>query len=110
MPGGVRSVHIPHRPLLLLCLLFREKSAFANPLFSTRCALFQVPYPVSPLFASLTKTAGCIPTIPISEPASLLRASSGPHRLCVSSHGSLVTLFISPVTCPEDLHPPYYWS
>ena len=55
----------PHPPFLPLYLLFRAKSAFANPLFSMRCALFQVPYPVSPLLATLTKTAGCIPTIPI---------------------------------------------
>src|SRR6266850_88908 len=46
-------------------LTFRTKSTFANPLFSIRCALFQVPYPVSPVFATHTKTAGCIPTIPI---------------------------------------------
>ena len=32
-----------------------------------RYALFQVPYPVTPLLATLTKTAGCIPAIPILE-------------------------------------------
>src|SRR6266567_7674069 len=36
-------------------------------LFSTTYTLFQVPYLVSPLFATLTKTAGCVPTIPILE-------------------------------------------
>src|SRR6266446_2264824 len=34
---------------------------------STASALFQVPYSVSPLLAALTKTAGCIPTLPILE-------------------------------------------
>src|SRR5882672_6035083 len=34
---------------------------------STASALFQVPYPVSPLLAALTKTPGCIPTLPILE-------------------------------------------
>jgi hypothetical protein len=29
--------------------------------------LFQVPYPVSPVFATLTNTAGCAPTNPIPE-------------------------------------------
>jgi hypothetical protein len=33
--------------------------------FSIAYTLFQVPYPVSPLLATLTKTAGCTPTIPI---------------------------------------------
>jgi len=36
------------------------------PIFRT---LFQVPYPVSPLFVSLTKAAGCVPKIPILERA-----------------------------------------
>src|SRR6266478_3120559 len=43
------------------------KGHFFRPLFSTAYTLFQVPYPVSPLRATLTKTAGCIPTIPILE-------------------------------------------
>src|SRR5712692_3103858 len=47
------------RPLALSRLL--------SPLFSISSALFQVPYPASPLFATLTKTAGCVPTIPNSE-------------------------------------------
>ena len=38
-----------------------------TPFFSNTSELFQVPYPVSPLFATLTKTAGCIPTLPKSE-------------------------------------------
>src|SRR5712664_1062483 len=67
MPGGVGALRISRPPFLLLCSLFRTKSAFANRLFSIRCALFQVPYPVSPLLATHTKTAGCIPTIPIPE-------------------------------------------
>src|SRR5712664_1833504 len=60
---------------------FRQKSAFANPLFSARYALFQVPYPVSPVFATLTKTAGCVPTIPILELAASLPSTSSTLRL-----------------------------
>src|SRR6266481_7459997 len=67
MPGGVGALRISHPLFLLLSSLLSAKSAFANPLFSIRCALFQVPYPVSPLLATHTKTAGCIPTIPIPE-------------------------------------------
>ena len=46
---------------------FPIKSHFTNRLFSALCVLFQVPYPANPLLATLTKTAGCIPTIPIVE-------------------------------------------
>src|SRR5258708_39550352 len=46
-------------------------SVFEFPfLFSNGYALFHFPYPVSPVFATLTKTAGCVPTIPILELAS----------------------------------------
>jgi len=38
-----------------------------TPFKSVPSALFHFPYPLSPLFATLTKTAGCIPTIPILE-------------------------------------------
>ena len=38
-----------------------------TPSKSVPCALFHFPYPVSPVFATLTKTAGCVPTIPILE-------------------------------------------
>ena len=75
-------------PYILPALLaLSRKKCIANRLFSLRCALFQVPYLVSPVVATLTKTAGCIPTIPIlvhpgqllrREPASLLCASSAP--------------------------------
>ena len=36
-------------------------------MFSIACALFHFPYPPSPLLATLTKTAGCVPTIPNLE-------------------------------------------
>ena len=55
----------PAPPFSCLAPDLRAESAFANPLFSIGCALFQVPHPVSSLLATLTKTAGCIPTIPI---------------------------------------------
>src|SRR3989441_11014296 len=44
-------------------------------MFSIACALFHFRYPVRPVFATLTKTAGCVPTIPNLElPTSLPRA------------------------------------
>jgi len=36
-----------------------------RPCLPSSVPLFQVPYPVTPLFASLAKTAGCTPIIPI---------------------------------------------
>src|SRR2546425_1352054 len=36
-------------------------------MFSIACALLHFPYPPSPLLATLTKTAGCVPTIPNLE-------------------------------------------
>ena len=60
-------VAYPSASILASPLTLPRKKPFANPLFSLRYALFQVPYPVTPLFATLTKTAGCIPTIPILE-------------------------------------------
>jgi hypothetical protein len=38
-----------------------------RPMFSIAYTLFQVTYPVTPLLATLTKTAGCTPKIPILE-------------------------------------------
>src|SRR5882724_3345469 len=43
------------------------KCASATPFLSGDSALFHFPYPVSPVFATLTKTAGCVPTIPNLE-------------------------------------------
>src|SRR5713226_7883273 len=54
----------------LICILAdkaRTKVLNSRSLFSRACALFHFPYPVSPVFATLTKTAGCVPTIPILE-------------------------------------------
>src|SRR3989442_16045497 len=39
----------------------------SRSLFSRACALFHFPYPISPLLATLTKTAGCVSTIPKLE-------------------------------------------
>jgi hypothetical protein len=39
-----------------------------RPFLSYTSALFHFPYPVTPLFATLTKTAGRTPTIPVLEP------------------------------------------
>src|SRR4029077_13331759 len=51
------------------------KGHLFRPLFSTAYTLFQVPYPVTPLLATLTKTAGCIPTLPKMEHAGQLIAA-----------------------------------
>src|SRR5882724_9176136 len=51
------------------------KGHFFRPLFSTAYTLFQVLYPVSPLRATLTKTAGCVPTLPKMEHAGQLIAA-----------------------------------
>src|SRR6267143_1538804 len=45
------------------------------PVFRT---LFQVPYPATSLFATLAKTSGCVPTIPILE---LDLCARQPHSL-----------------------------
>jgi len=51
-----------------------------RPFLSTAYALFQVSYPVSPLRATVTKTAGCIPTILILvHPERLLRRELNAH-------------------------------
>jgi hypothetical protein len=44
---------------------FCANRAFLNPSFSMRCKLCKIQNRVSPLPATLTKTAGCTPTIPI---------------------------------------------
>jgi len=58
-------VAYPLDSIFLRPSLCRAKSPSANPLISMRCALFHFPYPATPLFATLTKGAGCIPTLPI---------------------------------------------
>jgi hypothetical protein len=50
-PGDLRG----NQSETLLC---RAKHEFANPLFSAHYTLFQVPYLVTPLFATLMKTTG----------------------------------------------------
>src|SRR6266403_3901521 len=45
-----------------LCVV---KCAPATPFLSRACALLHFPYPVTPVFVTHTKTAGCVPTIPI---------------------------------------------
>src|SRR6267143_5914728 len=45
--------------------LCAAKCASPSPFVCPPYALFHFPYPVSPVFATLTKTAGCVPTLPI---------------------------------------------
>ena len=64
MPGGYGvHLHFPNVPTLG----HSDVQTIFPGVFSTAYALFQVTYPVTPVFATLTKTAGCIPTIPILE-------------------------------------------
>jgi len=68
-----------------------ENPATLSPFLATHTDLS----PVSPVFATHTKTAGCMPTIPISELASLLPP--------VTSHKSPVT---SMPHCPRIMAAP----
>src|SRR6266704_5979459 len=67
----MRSFPLVHYlPVQLICVLLvkaRTKVLKFSSLFSIACALFHFPYPLCPLLATLTKTAGCIPTIPKLE-------------------------------------------
>src|SRR2546425_654775 len=61
-----------HAPLICILLVkARTKILNSRSLFSRGCALFHFPYPLSPLLATLTKIAGCVPTIPNLELATL---------------------------------------
>src|SRR6266850_1238977 len=63
-----------------------------RPLLSYVCAFFHFPYPVTPVFAcppwraTFTKTAGCVPTIPILE----LNALRSAHSILVLSFHPLM--------------------
>jgi hypothetical protein len=54
-------VAYPHDSISRLPSLCRAKGPSVNPLISMRCALFHFPYPVNPVFATLTKTPGVCP-------------------------------------------------
>src|SRR5713101_7424561 len=82
-----RSTSLAHALAPLLHFPGRDENLvtetpFSRPLFSSTSALFHFPYPVTLLFATLTKTAGCIPTIPnleLATPQSLtLTGAEGP--------------------------------
>src|SRR5712692_203441 len=67
-----RSTSLAHTLAPLLHFSDRDENLvtetpFSRPLFSSTSALFHFPYPASPAFATHTKTAGCVPTIPILE-------------------------------------------
>ena len=80
------------------------KGHFFRPFLSAAYTLFQAPYPVSPVFATVTKTAGCIPTIPILalfqlsgslitfQSSTLQRETSAPsYPLLLQSSGIWIT-------------------
>src|SRR5882724_13572387 len=98
------------------------KGHFFRPLFSTAYTLFQVPYLVSPLRATHTKTAGCVPTLPKMEYASQRIAAKtipvtavpsdsptlrllNPSTLALSDHTSAALAFSSPMysICPASV-------
>src|SRR2546422_7762777 len=74
LPASASSFRFVLRPPQL------SRLASLFPIFRT---LFQLPYPASLLFAALTKTARCQPTIPISE---LISPSSTPHLVTSLLH------------------------
>src|SRR6266850_679210 len=95
------------------------KGHFFRLLLSTTYTLFQVPYPVTPFLATLTKTAGCVPTLPKMEHAGQLIAAKtipvtaapsdsptlrllNPSTLALSDHTSAALAFSSPMysICP----------
>src|SRR6266850_2523569 len=98
------------------------KGHFFRPLFSKAYTLFQVPYPITPLRATLTKTAGCVPTLPKMEHAGQLIAAKtipvtaapfdsptlrllNPSTLALSDHTSAPLVFSSPMysICPASM-------
>src|SRR6266851_6468251 len=59
-PAAQRPLHFRYRHEN-----FATATPFSRPFFSSTSALFHFPYLATLLFATLTKTAVCIPTIPI---------------------------------------------
>src|SRR5437667_12535334 len=72
-PPVTRSFHlVQYLHVQLICILLvkaRTKVLTFPSLFPSRCALFHFPSAVTSLFATLTKTAGWVPTIPNLEPS-----------------------------------------
>src|SRR2546426_12800785 len=68
---------------------WRTKVLEFPSLFSSGCALFHFPYPLSPLLATLTKTAGCVPTIPRLELLTRLPRAKPRGYSPISNHAVL---------------------
>src|SRR6266850_6272212 len=105
-PGGMGGSAFV---LKVLLELLREIVAHHLPIatffalsFSCACALFHFPYPVSPLLATLTKTAGCVPTIPTLERAGCPERFEGSPPPVISHE--------SPVTFLPLLHYPLHFG
>jgi hypothetical protein len=77
---NVQSPSFPLAPLR--SILWRSKALKLTSLKSASSTLFHFPYAASPFLATLTKTAGCTPTIPNSEPSR--STSSAPSAISVS--------------------------
>jgi|SRR6266850_491412 len=112
-------VSCPLRNIFVTRLTSPRKCAFANLLFSLRYALFQVPHPATPLFATLTKTTGVYTNNSHSgtphpyATTSILVVSFHALTNCPSHNPFLLTFMprmggvgVSP-TCPRFVSQPY---
>src|SRR5260370_39356719 len=79
---------------LRLCVRFSDSSLRHSPLSPIFRIFFQVPYPVSPAIATLTKTAGVCTN----------NSHSGTHQSRVQ-FSSLVGLSLTPIPIPYTLSP-----
>ncbi len=82
------------------------QTPFSRPFFSNTSALFHFPYPATPLFATLTKTAGCIPTIPILELATRPLRSLRLHVTCFIA----LSFNLQPSNVPTIFHLSTFFS
>src|SRR5712692_9695122 len=85
-----RSTSLAHTLAPLLHFPGRDENLvtetpFSRPLFSSTSALFHFPYPVTPLFATLTKTAGVYTNNSHSGTSSSRAKSKGRSPQCSSS-------------------------
>src|SRR6267143_324302 len=71
-----------------------------------RCALFQVPYPATPVFATLRQTAGCLATISILE---LNTASALSERLRVILFSSCRSTFSFELSTVDFVSPALHY-
>src|SRR6266566_9076598 len=76
-----------------------------DPLFSCACALFHFPYPVTPLFATLTKTTG-VCTNSSQNGTSRLRPERNSHESANCYRRHRLQLRPAPLSVPDRQRPP----